>query len=88
MSGSDLNKPSKTNWAKLNNMTDKDIDTSDVPELGDDFFNEARLRLPKSVSVTLDIDPDTLAWFTAHENSQELMKAALRLYAEVHRQAS
>jgi hypothetical protein len=69
-------------------MTDKDIDTSDVPELGDDFFSEATLRLPKSVSIKLDVDSDTLAWFTAQENSQELMKAALRIYAEVHRQAS
>ena len=31
-------KTSGTDWDRLGRMDDKDIDTSDIPELGDDFF--------------------------------------------------
>ena len=35
MSVSDLKKPTATDWAKVKALTDKEIDTSDVPPLGD-----------------------------------------------------
>ncbi|WP_146203459.1 3-oxoacyl-ACP synthase [Leucothrix pacifica] len=38
--------PSKTDWKRLAAMEDKDIDTSDIPELGDVFFQNAALRVP------------------------------------------
>ncbi|MER2493765.1 hypothetical protein [Catenovulum sediminis] len=41
-----MNKVSKTDWKRLAEMSDEDIDTSDIPELGDDFFNHAQLRMP------------------------------------------
>lgn len=34
-----MSKASKTDWKRLAAMKDKDIDTSDMPELGDDFFS-------------------------------------------------
>lgn len=39
------------------------IDTSDIPELGDDFFRQAELRLPAKQTVTIRLDADVLAWF-------------------------
>ena len=36
MSGQDLKKPSETNWARVNEMTDDEIDTSDIPPLAVD----------------------------------------------------
>ena len=84
MSVSDTSEPSKTDWAKLNEMSDETIDLSESPELDDDFFERATLRLPQSVAVTVEVDPDTLAWFKAQENSSQLMNAALRIYAEAH----
>ena len=32
-------------------MTDEKVDTSDIPELDDDFFERATLRMPEPVSV-------------------------------------
>lgn len=48
---------SKTDWARVTAMTDEDIDTSDIPELDDGFFEDAILRLPKdTMSTELDLD--------------------------------
>ncbi len=33
MNAQDLKKPSETNWAKVSEMTDEEIDTSDIPPL-------------------------------------------------------
>ena len=55
----------KTNWDRLAKMEDQDIDTSDIPELGDDFFQNAELRVPVKKPVTLRLDADVLEWFKA-----------------------
>ena len=41
-----MKKTSGTDWERLNAMSDEDIDTSDIPELDDDFFQQAELHLP------------------------------------------
>ena len=42
-----LSKYSKTDWKRLNEMLDEEIDTSDIPPLDETFFANAELRLPK-----------------------------------------
>ncbi len=55
---------SKTNWAKLARMKDSEIDTSEIPELGPDFFRNAVLRMPKPKKmVSIRLDDDVLSWF-------------------------
>lgn len=68
-------------------MSDEDIDTSDIPPLSEEFFAKAQLRLPKSsVNVTVQVDPETLAWFEAQgESAIQQMAVALRIYAEAHK---
>lgn len=39
-------KRSRTNWARIDALKDREIDTSDIPELGKAFFKHAMLRLP------------------------------------------
>ena len=56
---------SKTNWDRLAKMEDQDVDTSDVPELGDNFFQNAELVVPLKKPVTLRLDADLLEWFKA-----------------------
>jgi uncharacterized protein (DUF4415 family) len=81
-----MNKPSQTDWARINEMTDEQIDTSDIPLLDDSFWERATLRLPKKIEVTVEIDADTLGWFQAQgENYQRSMSEALRLYVETHK---
>ena len=41
-----MNDQSKTDWKRLFEMTDTDIDLSDIPELDEAFFEGARLFVP------------------------------------------
>jgi hypothetical protein len=39
-----MSKPSKADWKRLEKLKDDQIDTSDIPALGEDFFVRAQLR--------------------------------------------
>ena len=88
MSANDLKRSSETNWAKVDAMTDEEIDTSDIPPLDEAFFANAKLRLPKGkVPVVLSLDADVIEWFKAQgDEYQKLLNAALRIYAEAHKE--
>lgn len=80
---------SRTDWTRIDAMTDDEIDTSDIEPLTDEFFSKAKLRMPSSsiATVTIRIDPETLAWFqTQGEDYEKKMAAALRIYAEAHKE--
>jgi len=60
---------SRTDWNRLEEMPDAEIDFSDVPELNSDFFSRAQVRMPKrKKAVSLRLDHDVLDWFK-HEKS-------------------
>jgi uncharacterized protein (DUF4415 family) len=86
MSAKHTNKSSATDWARVDALTDATIDPSDIPGLSQSFFRRAKLRMPhQSVSVTVHIDSDVLAWFQATGAEYEKrINAALRIYAEAH----
>ena len=88
MSVNDLKKPSETDWARIDKMTDEEIDLSDSPPLNDDFFARAEWRMPeKKTAVTLSVDSDVLKWFEAQgAEFQQRVNAALKIYAEAHQQ--
>jgi uncharacterized protein (DUF4415 family) len=58
-----MSKASKTDWERLAKMDDQNVDTSDIPELGEDFFRRAELRVPVKKAVTIRLDADVLEWF-------------------------
>jgi uncharacterized protein (DUF4415 family) len=64
-------------------LPDEDIDYSDIPELDEAFFRNARLVMPVGKrQVTLRIDADVLDWFRAQgKGYQSRMNAVLRAYA-------
>ena len=78
---------SKTDWARIDAMSDEDIDTSDIPPLSEEFFAKAQLRMPQApVKVSVQVDPETWAWFQAQgESAEQQMSVALRIYAEAHK---
>ncbi len=88
MSVKNLNKPSKTNWARIDQITDEEIDTSDSPPLDDDFFVRAEWRMPENKkTVTLSVDSEVLEWFEAQgADFQQRVNAALKIYAEAHQE--
>ncbi len=82
---------SRTDWERLDALTDEEIDTDDSPPLADEFFAKAQWLLPgeasprRPVKVELELDPKILTWFQSQgQDYERRMLAALRLYAEAH----
>ena len=88
MNAENLKKQSKTDWARIDRMTDEEIDTSDSPPLDDDFFARAEWRMPeKNRAVTLSVDSEVLKWFEGQgADFQHRVNAALKIYAEAHQE--
>ncbi|PIE24033.1 MAG: 3-oxoacyl-ACP synthase [Neptuniibacter caesariensis] len=82
-----MSKVSKTDWKRLNEMEDEDIDTSDIPELADAFFEKAEVKLPPKKSVTMRLDADVLDWFKSQgQGYQTRINQLLRKYMEAQEQ--
>ncbi|MFZ5451705.1 MAG: BrnA antitoxin family protein [Thermodesulfobacteriota bacterium] len=82
MSKRSSKKRSETDWAALDAMRDEDIDLSDIPEQGAEFFETAELRLPKK-TVCIRLDADVLEWFKAQgKGYQTKINAVLRAHKE------
>jgi len=78
-----MKKTSSTDWKRLEAMSDEEIDTSDIPELEDDFFEKAELRLPVKKPVTIRLDSDVLDWFKSQgQGYQTRINHLLRQYME------
>ena len=77
---------SRTDWERLAQMSDADIDFSDIPELDADFFRTAKVRMPRTKkAVSLRLDQDVLAWFKKQGRGyQTRMNAVLRTYMQAH----
>jgi uncharacterized protein (DUF4415 family) len=84
MSDNDTNKPTRTNWERLQNQDDTEIDTSDIPELTDMFFERAKLVIPAQLRErTVQIDEDIVQWFKARDQDYpESINQILRSYIE------
>lgn len=80
---------SRERLAEINAMSDDQIDTSDIPELDDTFFETARLVLPAGTTkraVTMRLDEDVLEWFrSGGKGHLTRMNAILRAYMLAHR---
>lgn len=82
-----MSKVSKTDWKRLAAMKDQDIDTSDIPELGDAFFEHAELRTPPKQAITIRLDADVLEWFKEQgQGYQTRINQLLRMYMDAKRQ--
>lgn len=87
MNEKDTNNTSRTNWEKVDSLSEEEIDTSDIPPLTEEFFSKSRWWQPvEPLNVLVQVDPNTLAWFQAQgEECEKKMAAALRIYAEAHK---
>lgn len=85
-----MNNTSRTDWNRIDAMSDDEIDTSDIPPLTDEFFSKAKLRMPSSLAtVAIRVDRETLSWFQSKgEEAEQHMAAALRIYAEAQKNAA
>jgi hypothetical protein len=86
-----MSNTSKTDWARIDAMTDDDMDTSDIPPLGEEFFAKATLRMLQSTVfvVPVPVDAETLGWFQAQgEGAERPMAVPLKIYAEAQKQSA
>ena len=80
-----MKKTSKTDWERIKSMKDKDIDFSDIPELDDDFFEEAILWSGKKKQITIRLDPDIVDFYKKEgPGYQSRINKVLRRYMEVY----
>jgi cellulose biosynthesis protein BcsQ len=71
-------------------MSDDDIDYSDIPELDEEFFKNAKLveRKPRTEAISIRIDTEVLQWFKSHAKEkgyQTLINDVLRTYVNHHK---
>jgi uncharacterized protein (DUF4415 family) len=68
-------------------MKDEDIDYSDAPKLGPDFFKNAIFWPGLKEQITLRIDPDVLSFFRKQGRGyQSVMNSVLRKYMEARKE--
>lgn len=70
---------------KLLEMSDEDIDYSDIPPLDDEFFKNAKVvkRTPRTEQISIRIDTEVLEWFKNHAQEkgyQTMINDVLRTY--------
>lgn len=93
MSKNSSSPQSQTDWARVDAMTDEDIDLSDAPEMTPEMFARAIVRrglkpVTRKAQITLRIDFEVLEWFRAKGSGyQSQMNSVLRAYKEAHEKA-
>ena len=74
---------SKTRLSEIESLPEDAIDTSDIPELDDDFWENARRIVPENY---LQIEHEVLEWFKRRGQDYHVqINTVLRAYMESHR---
>ena len=73
---------SRKRLEEIENIPDEDIDTSDIPELDDRFWETAKMVTPISKkAVSIRLDSDILDWFKGQgQGYQSVINKVLRSY--------
>jgi uncharacterized protein (DUF4415 family) len=86
-SGKSSKRQSRTDWKRIDAMRDEDIDFSDIPKQGREFFANAILWPGPKEQITLRIDPDILKFFRkSGRGYQTTINAVLRKYMEAQQE--
>ncbi len=86
-------KQSETDWERLRNMKDEDIDFSDIPRMTPEFFVGGIVRkglkpVRRKNQLTLRIDQDVIEFFKEEGRGyQTKINQLLRAYMEAHKTA-
>ncbi|MDQ3181038.1 MAG: BrnA antitoxin family protein [Acidobacteriota bacterium] len=90
MSKQNTTRKSETDWARLDAMTDEDIDYSDIPPITDEMWAKGVWRkglkpIPRNHQDNLPIDKDIIEFFKAQGFNYPLkINQILRAYIEAH----
>ena len=76
-------KLSKTRLSEIENLPEEAIDTSEIPELDNDFWENAQRIDPENY---LQIEQEILEWFKGQgQDYHERINIVLRTYMEAHK---
>jgi uncharacterized protein (DUF4415 family) len=64
-------KKSKTNWDKVDAMTDNEIDYTDSPEATEEMFALMTARKPEKVKVNLNLNREIIDFFKQQGNKYQ-----------------
>jgi uncharacterized protein (DUF4415 family) len=80
---------SRTDWKRIDALRDKDIDFSNIPKQGADFFAHAIIWPGPKRQINLRVDPDVLTFFRQQGRGyQTAINAVLRKYMEARKERS
>jgi uncharacterized protein (DUF4415 family) len=93
MKQKNTSKKSGTDFARLDKMTDAEIDLSDIPEITPEQFAKGVVRRGLQTitkrQLTLRLDSDVIDWFKKQGSGyQTKMNALLRAYMQEHEKAA
>ena len=76
----------KTDWKQLAEMSDSDIDCSDIPEMDQKMLAGAKLVRPRSQQkISINVDREVLEYFRKDgPGYQKRMNAALKSFMRAH----
>ena len=77
----------KTDWKRVAELRDEDIDTSDIPDLDESFWASAEQIEPESKErISIRIDQDVLNYFRERgPGYQTRMNAVLKSFVEIQK---
>lgn len=81
---------SLTDWKRVGEMSNEDIDFSDCAEVTPEMFAKAVVRkglkpMINKTQVTLSLDTDVLDWFKSEGGYQTRINALLRAYMKANK---
>lgn len=84
MNGAMSNKKDRTDWERLRNMRDEEIDCSDIPDASTLDWTHADVVLPEAKTrMTIRIDTNTYRFFKSQgPRYQSRINAVLKAYVE------
>jgi uncharacterized protein (DUF4415 family) len=73
---------SSSDWEKVKNLKEENIDTSDAPEWDDSMFANAKIQLPEQKkTISIRLDSDLIDWYKSQgKGYQTRMAAVLSMY--------
>ncbi len=84
-------KRSETDWKRVDALSDKDIDKSDVPEVSPEMFARGLVRrglkpTSRKQQLTIRVDGDVLDWYKRQGHGyQAKINSLLRAYMDAHK---
>lgn len=85
-----MKKTSKTDWDRVDAMTDEDINYSDSPEVAEALFKLMTKEEPEKVMVNLRLNREIVDFFKEHSNKyqtriNEVLLTIVHHYKKLHR---